>query len=184
MRTTMRTTESTRESTPPTPARLLPPSRTGRRGAVLLACAAAATLSACEGTQTVDGILAPSALSATTGGIASAGGSVTIARGQADLLGSWTRVSGSGAGVLTEQTFTFSADGSGARTTVTRTALGIAIAAEQAPFTWNAGGGILQLRFIRQGSVDTVVRSSYVLLADVSATVLRLDGTEYVRAGG
>ena len=176
----MRTTERAT----PAPERTATRARTARRGAVLLACAAAAMLSACEGTQTVDGILAPSALSANTGGFASAGGSVTIVRGQADLLGSWTRVSGSGAGVLTEQTFTFSADGSGARTTVTRTALGIAIAAEQAPFTWNAGGGILQLRFIRQGSVDTVVRSSYVLLADVSATVLRLDGTEYVRSGG
>ena len=178
----MRTTESTT----PTAERPVARTRAGRRGAhLLLACAAAATLTGCEGTQTVDGILAPSALSATAGGgTARAGGSVTIVRGQADLLGSWTRVSGSGAGVLTEQTFTFSADGSGARTTITRTALGVAIVAEQAPFTWNAGGGILQLRFLRQGSVDTVVRSSYVLLADVAATILRLDGTEYVRAGG
>ena len=176
----MRTTESTT----PLPERTVTRGRPGRQGAVLLACAAATMLGACEGTQTVDGILAPSALSATTGGSAGGGGGITIVRGQADLLGSWTRVSGSGAGVLTEQTFTFSADGSGARTTITRTALGVAIAAEQAPFTWNAGGGILQLRFIRQGAVDTVVRSSYVLLADVSATVLRLDGTEYVRSGG
>ena len=157
---------------------------TRRPSAALLACAAAAMLTACEGTQTVDGILAPSALSARGGGPTGSGGSVTIVRGQADLLGSWTRVSGSGAGVLTEQTFTFSGDGSGARTTVTRTALGVPIAVEQAPFTWNAGGGILQLRFIRQGSVDTIVRSSYVLLADVYATVLRLDGAEYVRSGG
>ena len=179
----MRSTATAR--TTPTPARPGTGTRALRRGAALLACAAAAMLSACEGTQTVDGILAPSALSATGGvGVGRSGGSVTIVRGRADLLGSWTRVSGSGAGILTEQTFTFSADGSGVRTTVTRTALGIAITAEQAPFTWNAGGGILQLRFIRQGSVDTIVRSSYVLLADVAATVLRLDGTEYVRSGG
>jgi hypothetical protein len=171
--------------TTPTPERPVTSTRARPRGAALLACGAAAMLTACEGTQTVDGILAPSALSATGGvGVGGSGGSVTIVRGQADLLGSWTRVSASAAGVLTEQTFTFSGDGSGARTTVTRTALGVAIAVDQAPFTWNAGGGILQLRFIRQGSVDTIVRSSYVLLADVAATVLRLDGAEYVRSGG
>jgi hypothetical protein len=176
----MRTTPSTT----PTPERPVTGPRPGRRGVTPLLCAAAAMLSACEGTQTVDGILAPSALSASTGGGAGrSGGSVTIGRGQADLVGSWTRVSGTGAGVLTEQTFTFSGDGSGARTTVTRTALGIALAIDQAPFTWNAGGGILQLRFVREGTVDPIVRSSYVILADLTATVLRLDGVEYVRSG-
>jgi hypothetical protein len=158
-------------TTPPAPARPL-------LGALL-----ALLLAGCDGTQTVDGILAPSALGGSAGGV-SGGGSVTVVRGTGELLGSWVRVSGSGAGVLVEQTFTFGPDGSGVRTTITRTAFGAAIATEQAPFTWSAGAGILQLRFPRDGAADTVVRASYVLLADVASTVLRLDGTEYVRIGG
>jgi hypothetical protein len=153
-----------------------------RRAGHLAVALVAALLAGCDGTQTVDGILAPSALSG-GGGVAGVGGAVTVTRGIGELLGSWVRVAGSGTGVLVEQTFTFAADGSGQRTTITRTAFGAPIAIEQAPFRWNAGGGILQLRFIRQDATDTVVRASYVLLADVASTVLRLDGTEYVRVG-
>jgi hypothetical protein len=168
-------------TTPRAPERPVPGAP--RRASHLAVALAAALLAGCDGTQTVDGILAPSALSS-GGGVAGGGGSATVLRGPGELLGSWVRVAGAGTGVLVEQTFTFAPDGSGLRTTITRTALGAPIAIEQAPFRWNAGGGILQLRFAREGAVDTVVRASYVLLADLAATVLRLDGTEYVRIGG
>ncbi len=169
--------------TTPAPARRVTLPR--RRCGPLALLAAGALLAACDGTQTVDGILAPPALSAGSGtrGGTTGGSGVTVVRGQGELYGSWTRVGANG-GVLTEQTFTFGADGSGVRTTVLRTALGDALAVEQAPFRWNAGAGILQLRFLRDGAADTVVRAAYVVLADLAATVLRLDGVEYVRTGG
>lgn len=139
---------------------------------------------ACDGTNTVEGVLAPSALgsdSTVTGG-GSAGN--VVARGSTPLLGSWTRVSDGGAGVLTEQTFVFAGDGTGTRLTLTRTALGVAITAEQQPFRWSAGAGILLLRLQRPGTVDTLLRASYLVLVDVTGTVLRLDGADYRRTGG
>lgn len=141
-------------------------------------------LAACDGTSSIEGVTAPITLASTTGVGAGLGGGLGVTRGAAELLGSWTRVTGGSTGVLTEQTYTFLGDGSGVRTTVTRTALGIALAVEQAPFSWDGGGGVLLLRFRREAVVDATVRVPYVVRADFSATVLQLDGLEYRRSGG
>jgi hypothetical protein len=162
---------------------LVPARALAARPAALLVPLLAALLGACDGTSTVEGVLAPSALSAGAGTTLGGAGGV-VARGTAPLIGSWTRVSGAGTGVLTEQTFVFFEGGAGARLTVTRTALGVALATEQQPFAWSAGGGVLLLRFQRPGAADTLLRASYLLLVDVTGTVLRLDGLDYQRTGG
>ncbi|MDF1505909.1 hypothetical protein [Roseisolibacter sp. H3M3-2] len=152
------------------------------RAAVGALLASLALPAACDGTSTVDGVLAPSALSGAAGG--AVGGATVVPRGTAALVGSWTRVASGAPGVLVEQTFLFSADGSGQRLTVSRTALGVALAAEQQRFTWTAGGGVLSLRFERAGTATALVRASYQLLLDATGTVLRIDGVEYLRTGG
>lgn len=149
-------------------------------GAVALVLAIGAT--ACDDSSSIDGVLAPSALSGTVGGT-TGGGRAGVATAQVPLLGSWTRIAAAG-GLLTEQTWSFGSDGSGVRTTVTRTALGIPLTVEQQTFAWDAGGGILLLRFRHAGAVDTTIRASYALLIDVRGTVLRLDGLDYARTAG
>lgn len=151
-------------------------SRTLRAAGVALLAAA------CDGTATVDGVLAPSALGGSGAGAPT--GTATVASGITPLLGSWTRVASTSAGVLTEQTFVFGADGRGARSTTTRTALGIPLVVERQPFTWSAGAGVLLLRLPRPGSADALLRVSYRVLVDVGGTVLRLDGQDYRRTGG
>jgi hypothetical protein len=160
----------------------MPNARRSRPAVAGLLLPIAAALAACDGTSTVEGVLAPSALSGTVGG-GTAGGGAVVARGVAALQGSWTRVSASGPGVLVEQTFVFAGDGTGTRITVTRTALGIALAAETQRFDWTAGAGVLSLRFDRAGAATAVVRASYQLLLDATGTVLRLDGQDYLRTG-
>jgi hypothetical protein len=149
---------------------------------IALALALGAT--ACDDSSTIDGILAPSAISSgTTGASGATGGLAGVAVGRTPLLGSWTRVTGQD-GVLTVQTWTFASGGSGARTTTTRTQLGVVLAVEQQAFAWDAGAGVLLLRFQRAGATEAVVRVSYAVRIDLTGTVLRLDGLDYLRTAG
>lgn len=157
--------------------------RSRRTLALAVGALGSAMLLGCDGGPTIEGVVAPISLTTSGGGLG-AGIGVGGTRGAAELLGSWTRISSGAPGVLIEQTYTFLIDGSGVRTTVTRTALGIALAVEQAPFSWEGGGGVLLLRFRRQGAFDTAVRVPFTIRADFSATVLQLDGLDYRRSGG
>lgn len=160
-------------------ARTARPRRTA--GAALTALLTLGAVTACDGTSELEGVLGPSALTSGGGslGVVSAG----VHRAGAELLGSWTRVA-SGTGVLVEQSYTFAGDGTGVRTTTTRTALGVAIAAEAAPFTWSGGAGVLRLEFRRNGAIEAVLRTSYQVLLDLGGTTLRLDGLTFARTGG
>lgn len=153
----------------------------------LILFALAAALTACDDSTSIEAVLGPSALSGSGSGVGTGGtgGGLTIAvgRGQAaPLVGSWTRIASDG-GVLTEQTWTFAADGSGTRTTTVRTLLGVPLTVEQQAFAWDAGAGVLLLRFDRTG-VGSTVRASYAVLVGVTGTVLRLDGRDYARTSG
>lgn len=139
------------------------------------------TLAACDGTSELEGVLGPSALTSGSGSVGV--GTGVLQRGAAELLGSWTRIAG-GPGVVVEQSYTFAGDGTGVRTTTTRTALGVPIAAEAAPFTWSGGAGVLRLEFRRNGAVEAVLRTSYQVLLDLGGTTLRLDGLTFARTGG
>jgi hypothetical protein len=147
--------------------------------ALAIGCAA---LAACDDSSNIEGVLAPSAISGGAVGGGTGGALSGSVVGQVPLVGSWTRVSGGGA-VLTDQTWTFASGGVGTRTTTTRTALGVVLAVEQQAFTWDAGGGILLLRFQRDGATEALVRASYAVRIDLTGTVLRLDGLDYLRAG-
>jgi hypothetical protein len=162
--------------TTPRPAR-----RTSRWLALALAAGAAA-LTACDDSSSIEGVLAPSAISGAPAGGASGGALSGSAVGQVPLLGSWTRVSGGGS-VVTDQTWTFASGGVGTRTTTTRTLLGAVLAVEQQAFAWDAGAGVLLLRFRRDGATEALVRASYAVRIDLTGTVLRLDGLDYVRSG-
>ncbi|GLC24053.1 hypothetical protein [Roseisolibacter agri] len=142
----------------------------------------AATLAACDDSTSIDAVLAPSALSGSGTGGTGGGLTIAVGRGQAPLVGSWTRIANEG-GVLSEQTWTFASDGSGTRSTTVRTQLGVPLTVEQQAFAWDAGGGVLLLRFDRTGVASTV-RASYAVLVGVTGTVLRLDGRDYVRTAG
>lgn len=149
---------------------------------IALALALAAGAAACDDSTSIEAVLAPSALGGSAAG-GTLGGRTVAGAAQASLLGSWTRIAHAG-GVLTEQTWTFAADGSGSRTTIARTLLGVPLTLEQQPFAWDAGGGILLLRFRPADGPATTVRAAYGLRADLTGTVLRLDGLDYVRTGG
>ncbi|MGZ8379344.1 MAG: hypothetical protein ACXWZS_15515 [Gemmatirosa sp.] len=156
--------------------------RSPRRPALAITVTALVALAACDDSSSIEGVLAPSAISSGAVGGASSGGLSSGAVGQVPLLGSWTRVAGGGS-VLTEQTWTFASGGIGTRTTTTRTALGIVLVVEQQPFVWDAGAGVLLLRFQRDGATEALVRASYAVRIDLTGTVLRLDGLDYVRTG-
>jgi hypothetical protein len=147
-----------------------------------LALALTVGTAACDDSSSIDAVLAPSALSGSVAG-GSAGGLAVAGPTQVSLVGSWTRITHAGA-VLTEQTWTFASDGSGARATIARSPLGAPLTVEQQPFAWDAGGGILLLRFRGVGAPATTVRAAYGLRTELTRTVLRLDGLDYVRTGG
>ncbi len=150
------------------------------RTLILLALAAA--LTACDDSTTLDATLGPGVRSGAATGTTGGGITIVVGRQQEPLVGSWTRIASDG-GVLTEQTWTFGADGSGTRTTIVRTPLGIPLTEERQPFVWDAGGGVLLLRFDRSG-LGSTVRASYAVLVGVTGTVLRLDGRDYLRTAG
>ena len=157
-----------------------PGRRPGAPSRLALALALTVGAAACDDSSSIDAVLAPSALSgAGTGSVG--GGLAVVGRGQAPLVGSWTRIASDGA-VLTERTWTFASDGSGTRTTVVRTALGVPLTVAQQAFVWDAGGGILLLRFEPALGAPTV-RASYAVLVGLAGTVLRLDGLDYARTG-
>lgn len=164
--------------------------REGRRAgspsriALALAASLALTVGAagCDDSSAIEGVLAPSALSG-SGSAGAAGGLSVAGRTQAPLVGSWTRLASAG-GVLTERTWTFASDGSGTRTTIARSPLGAPLTVEQQPFAWDAGGGILLLRFRGTGGPETTLRASYTVLVGLTGTVLRLDGVDYARTAG
>ena len=149
-----------------------------RAATAVAAALALAASTACDGTTSALGPGQPTTeLAATTGGNVTVGGKTAGA-----LLGRWTRVDGVSPGVLVETTFTFVSGGSGARTVVTRTALGAVISEDRQPFTWTAGAGVLLVRF--PGVVgETILRASFAVDTGLSGTTLRLDGVPYRRAG-
>ena len=137
---------------------------------------------ACDDSRSIDGVLAPSALSG-SGSAGVGGGLAVVGSARVPLVGSWTRITSAG-GVLTERTWTLASDGSGTRTTIARTPLGAPLTVEQQPFAWDAGGGILLLRFRATGGPETTLRASYTVLVGLTGTVLRLDGLDYARTAG
>lgn len=115
-----------------------------------------------------------------------AGGAITPgATTAAALVGRWARVTGSGT-ALRETTFAFGADGTGARTTATRTVLGAELVVDRQPFTWSAGAGVLLLQLPAGGGSPgvTTLRAAFRVERGVAGTVLLLDGLPYERAGG
>src|SRR2546423_11544180 len=77
---------------------------------------------------------------ATLGG-STFGGSTSTGTSGAALVGRWTHVDVTLAGVITQTEWAFGADGSFGRTVTTRTALGQAIAVDRAAGTWQGGAG-------------------------------------------
>jgi hypothetical protein len=160
-----------------TPTAAVPPRAAAVAGTLLVALLVA-LLTACEGTTSALGPpLGGSELTATTGGTVTVGGQTSAA-----LVGRWSRVDGVAPGVLVETSFTFLSGGSGARTVITRSALGAVLSEDRQPFTWSAGAGVLLIRF--PGPVgETILRASFAVDAGLSGTTLRLDGISYRRAG-
>ena len=150
---------------------------------MLIPFALVAALTACDDSTSIEATLGPSALTGSGGGGTGGGLTVVVGRSQVSLVGSWTRIVGEG-GVLTEQTWTFAADGTGTRTTIVRTPLGVPLTAERQAFVWDAGGGVLLLRFRGTGGPETTLRVSYSVQVGLTETVLRLDGRDYVRRAG
>lgn len=148
----------------------------GRAAPIALAASLVMSLAGCEETTSA---LGPEGATfvATTGTAVTVGGQTGVA-----LLGRWTRVDASTPGVLVETTFTFLDGGRGARSVVTRSALGAAIAEGIEPFSWTGGGGVLILRFAGPLG-ETVVRASFAVETELTGTTLRLDGRAYRRAG-
>jgi hypothetical protein len=138
----------------------------------------AVALGACAD-GTTGGLLGPEYVAISTAGSSGTPGGTT---GNA-LLGRWTRLEGGGA---SEVSFAFASDGSGARTTVQRTALGGVIASDVQPFRWSAGGGVLVLQLDAPGAVAArqVVRATFRVEQALTGTTLLLDGVPYGRAGG
>lgn len=152
--------------------------RPGAPSRIALALALTVGAAACDDSSSIEAVLAPSVLGGPGAGSAG-GGLAVVGRGQAPLVGSWTRIASEG-GLLTERTWTFASDGSGTRTTVVRSLLGVPLTTAQQAFVWDAGGGILLLRFAPALGVPTV-RASYAVLVGLTGTVLRLDGLDYAR---
>ena len=164
------------------PTRERPSRRAPARRAGLLAAGVAATLAGCDGATPIEATTGPGGATVLVG---TAGSALAAGIGASDLLGRWTRVgAAAGGGVVTEVTWSFVGGGTGARTTATRTLLGVALAVDQAPFTWTAGGGVLLLRFPQSTGLDVVLRATYRVEAGLTGTALRLDGETYARASG
>ena len=143
-----------------------------------LASLAGLALGACAD-GTTGGLLGPEVVA-----ISTAGGSVTPgSTASGALLGRWTRLE---AGGVSEVSFAFGSDGSGARTTVQRTPFGAVIASDVQPFRWTAGGGVLVLQLDAPGTVAArqTLRASFRVEQALTGTTLLLDGVPYGRAGG